>query len=69
MVLKTCKRAIKKVKPLYRLLSYLKRKIKGVYDEDSQLMTKKELYFLLDVAGEGKDIIEIGVSTGQTTRR
>jgi len=68
MIFKICKKTIKKVKPLYRLLSYLKRRIKGV-DEDSQLMTKDELYFLLDVAGEGNDIIEIGVSTGQTTRR
>ena len=68
MITKIFKKAIKKVKPLYRTLSYLKRRMKGV-DENSQLMTRNELYFLLDVVGEGKDIIEIGVSTGQTTRR
>jgi hypothetical protein len=68
MEFKKSKKIIKKIKPLYRSLSYLKRRIKGV-DETSQLMTRNEIHFLLKVAGEGKDIIEIGVSTGQTTRR
>ena len=68
MILDVSKKAIKRIKPLYRTLSYLKRRLKGV-EENSQLMTKKEIYFLLKVAGEGKDIIEVGVSTGQTTRR
>lgn len=68
MVFKNFKRIIIKIKPLYRMLIYLKRRIKGI-DETSQLMTRKEVSFLLSVAGEGNDIIEIGVSTGQTTRR
>ena len=57
-----------KIKPLYRFLIYLKRRFKGI-DEESQLIPKNELNFLLEVSGEGNEIIEIGSATGQTTRR
>ena len=68
MIPRICKKIIKKIKPLYRSLSYLKRRVRGL-DETSQLVTRNEMNLLLGIAGENKDIIEIGVSTGQTTRR
>ncbi|MFH1656544.1 MAG: class I SAM-dependent methyltransferase [Candidatus Nealsonbacteria bacterium] len=68
MIKKVMKKIIIKIKPLYRALSYIKRRVRRL-EETSQLMTKSEILFLLEIAGENKDIIEIGVSTGQTTRR
>jgi len=62
------RRALQKIKPLYRALRYLKRRIKGI-DETSQRVTRDELIFLLETAGKGKDIIEVGSSIGQTTKR
>ena len=68
MIPRICKKIIKKIKPLYRSLSYLKRRVRRL-DETSQLVTRNEMNLLLEIAGENKDIIEVGVSTGQTTRR
>jgi len=62
------KKIIVKIRPLYNFLSYIKRRVRRV-DENSQLITKEELDFLLEVSGRDKEIIEIGSATGQTTKR
>lgn len=65
---KKSKLIIIKIKPLYRFLSYLKRRVKKI-DENSQLIKKEELKFLLEISGKGNEIIEIGAATGQTTKK
>jgi len=61
-------RAFVKIKPLYRFLKYLGRRIKKI-DENSRAVSKDELIFLLKTFGKGKEIIELGCALGQTTRR
>jgi hypothetical protein len=67
-IYKKLKKVVVRIKPLYKILSYTKRKFKSI-NESSQLMPLNELNFLLKVSGRGNDIIEIGAATGQTTKR
>lgn len=61
------KNIIIKIKPLYRSLKWLQRRIKGV-DENARGVSGKELDFIISYAKEGGMFLEIGSAFGQTTR-
>jgi len=58
---------IVRIKPLYRTLKKIKRKLIGI-SEDSRCLSKKEVNFLLEYAKEGGYFLEVGCAFGQTTK-
>ena len=56
-----------KIKPLYRFLKRIQRRLKGT-QEDRRCLAKEDVDFLLTYAKKGGTFLEIGCAFGQTTR-
>jgi len=62
------KKFVLRIKPLYRILKYFKRRFQGIND-NARGVAGKELEVLLKYAKKDGLFLEIGCAFGQTTRR